>query len=162
MKTLTHLQLVDFLKEQTNELPVTLCVTSPATLKKTGNPYKDKIVTKTVTIDGVIGKKYADEMWSISQPSSEKPLVSKGRTWGTLINPYVVEYKGTYYLQVFVETSSVPIYQIDEQVIDVAEINAFLPVKTEQPIVIRDIKFENIKHLIINNEEIQSIILPQT
>jgi len=149
--------LVEMLSKETEPLEVTLdCISFPQ-LKKTGNPYKDRKVTKETTLSGKIGKNYNTEKTILAEKEGknleESGYTAQPRTWGILINPYVVEHKGTYYLQVFVDKSSEPVYKIDDVVYDVCDLEDWLPKKAPQEIVIRDIKFENIKKLILKSQE---------
>ena len=152
---LTHSQLFEMLKDQTEVLPVELIINTVVPLRKTGNPYKDQVFTKTSTVQGKIGKNYANEV-SLVRPtdSTVTPPASHGRAWGTLVNPYVIEYKNMYYLQVFVESSQCLLYQNDKnEQIEEIMIAPWLPIeKSPQDVFIRDIKFSNIKKIALKDQ----------
>jgi hypothetical protein len=144
----THEELVELLKNKTEVLGVVVDMVSTPQMIKTGNPYKDKKITKSITLEGTIGKNYNAEKTLVT----EGEYVAKPRTWGTLINPYIIEHKGNYYLQVFVTKSSEPVYKIDDVVCDYNVLKEWMrerPTSSESDIIIRDIKFENIKNLTI-------------
>ena len=155
MNTITSDQLLNLSKKLEGEVNAILHIVSPAQMRKTGNPYNDRKVMKYSTLTGVIGKKYSDEMKVVTSETSEKYEVNP-RTWGKLINPYVVEHKEKYYLQIFVDSVSDPVYKIHEfadgdieQHIDVPaeSLSEWLTISNSQDITVRDIKFENIKRV---------------
>jgi hypothetical protein len=143
------------LKNQTEVLSVELIINTVVPLRKTGNPYKDQVFTKTSTVQGKIGKNYANEV-SLVRPtdSTVTSPASHGRAWGTLVNPYVVEYKNMYYLQVFVENTTSLMYHNDKnEQIDESMISPWFPIeKSPQDVFIRDIKFSNIKIITLNGD----------
>lgn len=150
--------MVEMLKSESDVHDVILNVISIPSLKKTGNPYNDRKITKHVTIEGKIGKSYNTEkvidLQNKGQMVEETGYVAKPRTWGTLINPYTVEHKGNYYLQVFVDKTSEPFYMLDDGIINESLISEWLQKKSgSEDIKIRDIKFENIKKMTFKNEE---------
>jgi hypothetical protein len=146
---MTHLELVNYLKNQTGVLNVVVDVASDAKLKKTGNPYLNNVVIKNVTLTGTMGKEYRKEMESNATP--DQAYISKPRAWGTLINPYTIEHKGNYYLQMIVDNSSVPVYTIDGVQCDTETLKPWITDRTDkiEEVVIRDIKFDNIRNLCI-------------
>jgi len=155
MNSLTHSALRQMLQDEKDVLDIELTITSPVTLKKTGNPYSNIQFFKTVTFTGQIGRSYRKD----KQASQDHEFIPHERAWGKLINPYIVEHKDSYYLQLFVDTTTQPIYQqltentLEE--IDVQLIQEFLPASkvTNEDAIIRDIKFDNIRNITMKNEK---------
>lgn len=162
MNSLTHSELRQMLQDEKDVLDIELTITSPVTLKKTGNPYSNIQFFKTVTFTGQIGRSYRKD----KQDSQSHEYIPHERSWGKLINPYIVEHKNAYYLQLFVDTQTQPIYQqlnenkLDE--INVQLIQDFLPVRSvtigkDEDVILRDIKFDNIRNITIKNEKYEVI-----
>lgn len=135
----------------TGALKIIVHVNSPVDMKKTGNPFIGQNIRKKVILFGSIGKNYLEEVHK--QNPTNPPPEAKPRTWGRLINPYVIEHKEKYYLQMFVDSSGESVYYLDNAIFPVEKIQEFLPVKPRQEtgVIIRDIKFENIEKIIFED-----------
>jgi hypothetical protein len=157
MQTITYTELLNYLAPQTDEIPVILQMKSPLKLKKTGNPFADKTIYKLQTIGGVIGKKYADEVEKYANQNDQPTPLPKERAWGVLINPYIVKHNESYYLQIFVDATFPATYELDGNIIDKSLIQDYFPTRTEQTINVKDIKFDNIQYITINNQEFKLI-----
>ena len=159
---MTKQEFIDGLKTETGTHDVIVYLESDVKMKKTGNPYNGKVVIKKNTLSGYIGKSYADERIAIDNArqdttGQDKPVyVANQRTWGILINPYLVVHKNNYYLQLFVKDTGIPVYTVDGIIIDELEILPWLQKKPNTDgyeILIRDISFENIKKLTFKGVE---------
>lgn len=158
MTNLTHSEFRKMLATESTVLDVEITLVSPLTLLKKDNPYSNINFFKSVTMVGQIGRSYRKE----KQASQTEEYIPHERAWGKLINPYIVEHKNNYYLQIFVDTSTEPIYlqQKDTKLeqMDVESIQDWLPASrsnktSENDLIIRDLKFDNIKTITLKNQE---------
>lgn len=158
MQNIKPIDIVVMLQNETGVHDIVLDIITTPNLKKTGNIYKDRKITKQTRYTGKIGKSYNTEkvIQSVEnqvQGTEETGYVIQPRAWGRLINPYLIEHKGNYYLQVFIEQASQSVYYLDEAMINESELAPFFQKKQEQDIKLKDIKLENIKKMIFKGEE---------
>jgi hypothetical protein len=163
MKQITKQEMVELVSANKGAEPVSIDIMSDITktLKKTGNPFLSAIVTKSTTLSGFIGFDYENSVnRQLGREGKEQEFESHPRSWGTLINPYFVEHKGSYYLQMKVEASSMPVYRVDRVEVPVEKVEAWLPKKSEpktqseldKKVILRDVKVDNILALRYNGE----------
>jgi len=132
-------------------------------IRKTGNPYAENTITKSVSLSGMAGASYENIVNAqLGREDKEQTFVAQPRTWGVHVNEYFVEHKGNYYLQMKVEASSTPVYRIDGVEVETAKLEPFIPAKSEantqaeltKKVIIRDIKLDNLKVIRFNGEEL--------
>jgi len=165
MKQISKVELVEkFSEEMKKGRKIAVDVTSTINkdMKKTGNPYLENVVTKSVSLSGCAGGDYENMVNAqLDREGKEQTFMSQGRTWGVHVNEYFIEHKGNYYLEMKVEGSSTPVYRVDGVEIETSKIEPFLPKKGEpktqaaadKKIILRDIKVDNIKSIRFNTEE---------
>jgi len=150
---ITKQQLIDKLMTNVGVINVVVEITNTPTMKKMGNPFKSTMLTKTAIYEGTIGKRYSDEA-----EKTNSDYIPKKRTWGTLINPYLIEHKGNYYLQIFVDKTNPPTYKMGDQIIPESTIMPWLHERSDETIVIRDIKIENIKNIALIYKSANAVV----
>ena len=128
------------------------CVTAPK-MRKTGNPYMG--AEKHCTMSGLIGFDYQNSVNRLADKEGAAPREAKYRAWGTLTpDRLFVEHKGNFYLQMKVQSATVPLY-FDSYGVEIphASIEPFLQKSYKSStqedldgeVVVRDVKIENLK-----------------
>lgn len=150
-------------------------VTVP-TLLKTGNPFNDNIL-KHCTMSGLIGFDYENSVNNQDKrEGGEGNRVAQPRKWGVLSDDRLfVLHKGKTYLQMKVQSSSLPVYtDLQGNEIPYESVKPFVPVKKasstqegiEKEVIVRDVNMENVKsmrfigqdYVIISEQEKDTII----
>lgn len=170
MKQITKEQLVDIIQSIPDEVEVTLQFNGELKMKKTNNPYKDLNIQKNQIFKGIAGFDYTKEMnKQLILEGKEPTFESKSRAWGTLLEGgKLVEHKGNYYLQLKIdETFNTEYFYLDSDgnkvEVNKEDLAEFMPSKKSindeekavPKLILRDIKFDNIKSIKINEEEYQ-------
>lgn len=163
MKKINKKELLDILMNIPGTIQISIMFDGDLKLKKTNNPYTN--VRKTQVLSGIVGFNYEDEKnKELLLDNKEPNFKSNQRTWGILLEGgKVVEHKDNYYLQLKIEHSNKPIYYYiknnNKIYLKKEDIEPFMGKKlsyddeNKSKIVIRDIKFDNIKHITFNGDE---------
>lgn len=143
---------------------------SKGKMKKTDNPFVNKGLVKIVTLNGLIGFDYENSVNNQATRENKKHRETKSRAWGTLTeNRLFVTHKDNFYLQVKVQNSSKPVYQLPNgSEVPSEQIKPFLPKKhksstqndIKKEVIVRDIKMSNITGMRFNNGAYN--IIPET
>lgn len=78
MKTLTMNQLSQMIKDVKGATFCAFEYSAPVEMKKTGNPHKDSILTKTQTVSGNIGQRYDNAIQKAVENEGKEALVENG------------------------------------------------------------------------------------
>lgn len=138
-------------------------------MRKTGNPYIGRVL-KHCTMNGLIGFDYEN---AVNNQAKREGLAgereAKPRQWGVLTpDRLFVTHKGSYYLQMKVQSASDPVYFLDGKEIAVETIKGFMPVKKasstqeglEKEVIVRDVKLENVKGIRFNGADYEILPVP--
>lgn len=164
MKNITKSDLIALLVASADHGATMLGITyqAPVKLKKTGNPYVDKLVTKTTSLSGMINFDYESGINRQQIKEGKEPsFVAGERAWGEHVTQGVVEHNNEYSIMMRVLNSpSEVVYMIDGEKVEKSVIEDFLPAKKEhnagnldEAQIIRSYKVDRIKTIRINGEE---------
>lgn len=161
-KVISPMELRNLLSSMSGAHPVSITTITDAKAKKTDNPYGT--ILKLSRVNGFIGANYATAVNRQRMREGSLPFFeAEERTWGTRINPYLVEHKGEYYLTLKVERAlQKPMYMYQNQglkLIDEKKIRKFLPEKRkaenqglEKDVIVRDYKLSSIVTITVNKK----------
>jgi hypothetical protein len=141
--------------------------TLPPLLKKhreTGEPcpYDKGDISKINIMAGLIGCAYSNAVNNqLGREDKELDFTPQPRKWGTLMDNKMLVYhvnkqkEEKYYLQIHVKKSDKPIYLWGDKVVDVEELEGYLPKKSdpktqanlETKVILRDVELSNIKRI---------------
>ena len=165
MKTITRNDLIALIKstEKQGATPVGLDYEAPVELKKTGNPYKDRTVTKFSSVSGMINTDYEMAVnRQLAREGKDTNFTTEDRSWGEHVSPALVvhEKTGDYSIQMqMINKPSEVVFKMDGEIVDKSLIENWLPKShapanqgTEKPVVIRTYKIDRIKAIRINGE----------
>jgi hypothetical protein len=158
-KHVTVAQLQEEINKVVSCQPVSVDICTEPKMRKTGNPYMG--VKKEVTINGLMGFNYGNSVNNqLGREDKEMNFTPEARKWGEL-RGNLVFHKDKVYLQVKAQSSSTPVYTLNEEIIEKAILDPFLVVSTkphtqedvDKEIVVRDITLENIRAMrMLGNE----------
>ena len=160
MKIITTNKMIENLRSIKGATFATVTAVTIPKMKKTGNPFKDCIITKTVRENVGIGFNYENSVNSqLSRESVEAEFIARPRRWGKREDLKTVSHRGSTYLTIFPQAVYSVSYAVDGEEIDKAELEAWLPKTykpktqgTEKEIVYRDYKAESIREITMKGE----------
>lgn len=157
-------------KEQETK-KITITTTTLVKIPKKQNIFNNYNIYKKSTYLTKIGLIWSDIKTSVPKQDNdnttqdEKP---KGRTWGILLNKYIVSHKDCYYLQTFTPSDELNTIETKYYKKDISDNNSQLIELTndeiqivkhyskplnKQDVIIRDINFDNINAIVMNDIE---------
>ena len=159
MQTITTQELVEEINKVVSCQPVSVDIITEPKMRKTDNPYLG--TKKSVTINGLIGFNYSNSVNNqLGREDKEMTFVPQPRKWGVL-NGNLVYHKEEIYLQIKAQSSSIPVFSLNGQLIDKSVVEPFLYEHTkphtqdgiDKEIAVRDININNILSIRMLGEE---------
>ncbi len=166
LPTMTRRQLIDALRKQKGATPVTVKTRTVPKMRKTGNPFWDKVV-KVSRVNGFANWVYANSVnRQRGRENKVADFVPEPRQWGTRIaHTPLVEHKGNFYLELKVEKSYEHEYlwiknnePLDDY--ELTELEKFLQKssksrtqQTDKEIILRDYRMDSIVGITMNGQK---------
>jgi len=157
-------EVIEFIKGIKGATTVGIDYESPVKMKKTGNPFADRCVTKSQSVSGMIGVNYENSVnRQLVREGKEPEFEAQARTWGEHVSSAIVVSKDGNFsiiLQAVNPPQNVQ-YFMDGAPIDKSVIEDFLPVRkpsahqgTEKPVMNQTFRLDRVKSIRVKGQEI--------